>query len=118
LQQVRHLDVGVAVARVFHLGALPEQRVGLVEEQHQVPGAGGIEDLFEVLLGLTDVLAHDRREVELEHIETEFAGHDLGGHGLAGTGWTGEQRHHSGRRHRREPSVGRRVDFDVTAIGQ
>jgi hypothetical protein len=33
LQQVGHLDVGVAVVRVPNLGTLAEQGVGLVEEQ-------------------------------------------------------------------------------------
>ena len=33
LQQVAHLDIGVAVVALLHLGALAEQRVRLVEEQ-------------------------------------------------------------------------------------
>ena len=36
LQQVGDLDVGVAVVRVLDFGALAEERVRLVEEQHRV----------------------------------------------------------------------------------
>ena len=105
LQQVRHLDVGVAVVGVLDLGALAEQGVGLVEEEHDVAGAGGVEHLLEVLLGLADVLADHRRQVELEHVEAEVAGDDLGGQRLAGAGGAGEQRHEAPRRRRLEPPV-------------
>ncbi len=36
-----------------------------------LPALGGVEDLLEVLLGLADVLADDRGQVELEHVEAE-----------------------------------------------
>ena len=57
---------------------------------------------FEVLLGLADVLADDRRQVDLVQVQPQNAGHHLGGQRLSGAGRPGEQRHHSGRRHRRE----------------
>ena len=41
LQQVGDLDVGVAVVGVRDLGALAEQRVGLVEEEDRVGAVGG-----------------------------------------------------------------------------
>ena len=56
LQQVAGLDIGEAVVGVAHLGALAEQRVGLVEEQHRAHALGGVEHALEVLLGLADVL--------------------------------------------------------------
>ena len=64
LQQVVDLEVGVAVVRVADLGALAEQRVGLVEEQHRAAALGLVEGGGEVLLGLADVLRDDRREVD------------------------------------------------------
>ena len=36
LQQVRNLDVGVTIARIFDLAPLAEDGVGLVEQQHRV----------------------------------------------------------------------------------
>ena len=84
LEQVGDLDVGVAVARVLDLGALAEERVGLVEEQHGVDPVGLGEDPVEVLLGLADVLVDDGREVDDVQVEAEVAGDDLRGHRLAG----------------------------------
>ena len=84
LEQVGDLDVGVAVAGVLDLGALAEERVGLVEEQDAVDPVGLREDPVEVLLGLADVLVDDRREVDDVEVEPEVAGDDLGRHRLAG----------------------------------
>ena len=92
LQQVGDLDVGVAIVGVLDLGALAEDRVGLVEEQHAVDAVGLGEDPVEVLLGLADVLVDDRREVDHVEVEAEVAGDDLGRHRLAGAGVAGEQR--------------------------
>ena len=69
LQQVADLDVGVAVVRVPDLAALAEQRVGLVEEQDGVGGLGFGEDARQVLLGLADVLADHRRQVDLVQVQ-------------------------------------------------
>jgi hypothetical protein len=44
------------------------------------------------LLGLADVLADDRGEVDLEEIEPHLNGEDLGGYGLAGAAGAREQR--------------------------
>ena len=46
LQQVGDLDVGVAVVRILHVGALAEQRVGLVEEQNGVRASAAREYLI------------------------------------------------------------------------
>ena len=61
LQQVRDLDVRIAVACVRDLRALAEQRVCLVEQKHGIHALGIGEDAIEVLLGLPDVLVHDAR---------------------------------------------------------
>ena len=45
LEQVVDLEVRVAIDRRLHLGALREQRVGLVEQQQRVAGLGRLEDL-------------------------------------------------------------------------
>ena len=92
LQQVGALDVRVAVVRVLHLGALAEDRVGLVEEQHGVRARRGPEDALEVLLGLADVLVDDGREVDDVQVEAQAAGDDLGRHRLAGARVAREQR--------------------------
>ena len=93
LQQVGDLDVGVAVVGVAHLGALAEQRVGLVEEQDGVgvgrPRVKMRSRFFSVspmyLLTTAD-------EVDRVQVEAELAGDDLGGHRLAGAGRAGEER--------------------------
>ena len=91
LEQVGDLDVRVAVARVLDLGALAEQRVGLVEQQDAVHAVGLGEDPVEVLLGLADVLVDDGREVDDVEVEAEVAGDDLRRHRLARPGVAGEQ---------------------------
>ena len=60
LEQVTRFNVGVAVVRVLDLGALAEERVGLVEEEDGVRVFGLREDAREILFGLADVLADDR----------------------------------------------------------
>ena len=72
LQQVVDLDVGVAVVAVLDLAALAEQRVGLVEEQDRAAVLGGVEQPAEVLLGLADVLADHRRQVDPVEVEVEL----------------------------------------------
>ena len=59
---------GVAVVRVLDLAALAEQRVGLVDEQHRAALRRVAEHRVEVLLGLADVLAHDARQVDAQHL--------------------------------------------------
>ena len=71
-EEVVDLEVGVAVVRVADLVRLPEQRVGLVEEQDRVAACAGLEDLGEVLLGLADILRHHRRQVDPEQLEAEL----------------------------------------------
>ena len=91
LQQVADLDVGVAVVGVLDLGAAPEQRVRLVEEQQAVAGLDLVEDLGERLLGLADVLGDDLAEVDPVQVEPELAGQAARREGLAGAGLAGEQ---------------------------
>ena len=92
LQQVADLEVGVAVVAVAHLGALAEQRVRLVEQQHRAAVLGGVEQPREVLLGLADVLAHHLAEVDHDEVEAQLAGDHLGRERLAGAARAGEQR--------------------------
>ena len=72
LQQVVDLDVGVAVVAVLHLAALAEQRVGLVEEQDRAAVLGRVEQAAQILLGLADVLADDRRQVDAVEVEPQL----------------------------------------------
>ena len=96
LQQVGDLLVGVPVVRVLHLRALPEQGVRLVEEQQDVEALRLVEDPFEVLLGLADVLVDDRRQVDPEQVEAQLGGDDVRGERLAGAGAAAEQRRDPG----------------------
>ena len=77
--------------------ALAEQRVGLVEQQHDVAGLRGIEDLGEVLLGLADPLRHHLRQVDLVDREPELVRDHRRAHRLADPGRSGEQHRHAGR---------------------
>src|SRR2546425_956813 len=77
--------------RIAPLGALAEERVGLVEEEDRVRALGGVEDPVEVLLRLADVLAHDRREVDPEELESELLRQHLASHRLACSGLAGEE---------------------------
>jgi hypothetical protein len=53
LQQIADFDVGVAVMAVANFRALAEERLGLVEEQHDAALLGGIEgDKPEFVAGL------------------------------------------------------------------
>jgi hypothetical protein len=92
LQQVVDLEVGVAIVTRLDLGALGEQRVGLVEQEDRVAGLGGVEQLGQVLLGLADPLRHDLRQIDLVEVELQLLGDQAGDHGLAGAGRPGEQR--------------------------
>lgn len=94
LEQVGALHVGVLVVRVLDLRPLPEDGVGLVEEQYGVGAVGLGEDALQVLLGLADVLVDDRGELDDVEIEAEFGGDDLGGERLAGAGLAREQSEH------------------------
>ena len=96
LEQVADLEVGVAVVRVPDLGALAEQRVGLVEEQDHVARLGSVEHAPQVLLGLADVLVDDLREVDAVQRQAELVGEHLGRHRLAGAGRAGEQHRQPG----------------------
>ena len=98
LQQVRDLDVGVAIVASLTSRAPAEQRVRLVEEQHR-PVRRRRRTPAEVLLRLADVLAHHRDEVHLDQVEPERAGDDLGGRGLTGAARAEEERHGGPRPH-------------------
>ena len=84
LQQVVDLDIGVAVVAVLDLAALAEEGVGLVEEEDRPAVLRGIEEAAQVFLGLADVFADHRREVDAIEVEAQVVGDHLGCHGLAG----------------------------------
>ena len=71
LQQIVDLDIGVAVVAVLDLGALAEQRVGLVEEQDDAAALGGGEDAAQIALGLADIFADDAGEIDAVEIEPQ-----------------------------------------------
>ena len=71
---------------ILHLRALAEDGIRLVEEQDTVDPIGLDEDPVEVLLGLADVLVHDRRQVDDIEVKAEIGGNNLGRHRLAHAG--------------------------------
>ena len=98
LQEVVDLEVGEPIVGGVDLGgALAEQRVGLVEQEHDVAGLGGVEDLGEVLLGLADPLRHHLRQVDLVDRQAELARDHGRAHRLADAGRAREQDRDAGR---------------------
>ncbi len=91
LEQVGALHVGVLVVCVLDLGALAEDGVRLVEEQHGVGAVGLREDPLQVLLGLADVLVHHRRQLHHVQVQAQVGGDHLRRQGLAGAGLAREQ---------------------------
>src|SRR5687767_8820513 len=92
LQEVRYLQVGVAVVAVFYFAALAEEGVGLVEEEDGVGGLTFMEDLLQVLFGLAYILADHRRQVYFVQFKPQVGGEDLGGHRLA-RAWLAREQH-------------------------
>src|SRR6266566_298350 len=84
LQQVIDLDIGVAVVAVLDFAAFAEEGIGLVEEEDGPAILRGIEEAAQVFLGLADVFAYDRREVDAIEVEAQGVGDDFGCHRLAG----------------------------------
>src|SRR5271165_777699 len=78
--------------RILHLAALAKQGIGFVEEQDRATALGSVEDAAQVLLGLADVLAHYRAQVDAVKIEPQGGRQHLRRHGLAGAALTGEER--------------------------
>ena len=95
LQQIAHLQIGVAVAAVAHLAAPAEQRVALVEQEHRAGFLGGVENALEILLGLADIFADHRGEIDAKQIALQLAGNDFCCHRLADAARPGEQRRHA-----------------------
>ena len=91
LEDVVDLEVREPILRALELGALAEQRVGLVEQEHRVRVVGLVKDPAEIFLGLADVLRDDRGEIDPYELEAELRGHDRSRHGLAGARLPGVQ---------------------------
>ena len=85
LQQVVDLEVGVAVVRVLHLGALAEERVGLVEEQDQRRRPRHASKTRRRFFSVSPMylLTTCERSIAVER-QAELGGQHLGGHRLAG----------------------------------
>src|SRR5262249_28567973 len=81
--------------RVADFRALAEERIGLVEKEDGAGILGSGEYSIEILLRLTDVLAHHAGEVDLVQLEAQLTGEDLGGQRLARAGWAREQCGHA-----------------------
>src|SRR5262249_16816067 len=84
LQQIVDLYIGEAVMGILDFHSLAEKRVSLVEEQQNIGALAGVEYLAEILLGLTDVLAHYPSEVHAVDLHSQRARDDLCRHRLSG----------------------------------
>jgi hypothetical protein len=91
LQQVVRLDGCEAIAGGRDLGAVREERVGFVEEQHRAGSHGVVEHAIEVLPGLADVLADDRAEVDAHERPIQLFRNRLRGDRLLVRGRAGDK---------------------------
>nr|QGF22332.1 hypothetical protein [uncultured bacterium] len=71
LEEADDLDVGVAVVAVPDLGALFKQGTCLDEREDGAALLCSIEDLFEVLLRLPDLLGHHTREINAVEVQVQ-----------------------------------------------
>jgi hypothetical protein len=71
LEGADDLNVGVAVVAVPDLGALFKQGICLVEREDGAALLCSIEDLFEVLLRLPDLLGHHTREINAVEVQVQ-----------------------------------------------
>ena len=81
-----------AMFTIAHFAAPAEERVCLVKEEDSVAGFRLLENARQVLLGLADVFADDRREVDLVKVQPKLSRHYLRRHGIARAGRAGEER--------------------------
>ena len=88
-----HVDLHVRVLVVgrLHLGPLPEEGVGLIEEEQAAGVFSLLKDPRQVLLGLSDVLTHHVGDVYPVQHEAELGRQDLGAQRLPSAGFTVEQ---------------------------
>nr|WP_255316762.1 hypothetical protein [Nesterenkonia sp. Act20] len=64
----------VAIVVLMRLVSPPEQDVGLIEEDQSAATFGFLKYRRDTFLGLVDVAAEQRTEVDPEQLETEFSG--------------------------------------------
>jgi hypothetical protein len=69
---------------------LPKSASASSKKDHAA-GLSRIEQAAQVLLGLADILADHRGEIDAVEIEPKMIGDDFGGHRLAGAAVAGEQ---------------------------
>src|SRR4051812_19060700 len=74
LEQITDLDVGVTVVAIFHLRALTEQRVGLIEEENRVARAAFSKYLLQVLLGFAYIFANNACQVYFVKLKAQVGG--------------------------------------------
>ena len=55
LQEIIDLYVGVTIVTIMHVGALPEERIGFVEEENRITSLRGSEDALQIFLCLANV---------------------------------------------------------------
>ena len=76
-------------------GGCGEQVIGVLEPQHGVGRARGVEQRIEILLGLGAVLADYALQVDLEQVDGEFAREQARGQQLVAARGSGEQHAHA-----------------------
>ena len=83
LEQVVYLDICIAVMGIVNFGTLPEKGICFVKEKDCIAYLSFPEDLFQVLLGFPDVLAHDAGNINFVEVEPHLPCDNLGSQGLA-----------------------------------
>ena len=83
LQQVVDLDIGIAVMAVFDFTAFAKQSVGFVEEENRAAVLRRVEHAPQILLGLSDVFAYHRRQIDAIQVQAQIVGDHFGGHGFS-----------------------------------
>src|SRR5688572_31405830 len=91
-QQVTDLHVGITIVAIADPAAFPEKSIGLVEKENGPGLVRGGKYSSDILLGLADVFADDRREINAIEIGSHLLSNNLCCQGFAGSLRTHEQR--------------------------
>ncbi len=92
LQEAIAFEIGVALMGIPDIGALAEERVGLLEEQEGPLLSRRIEQSPDILLCLAHVAAAHAAQIGVVEDQSGFVGQDLSRHGLARAAGPGEER--------------------------
>ena len=104
LQEIVGLRIGKAIIGIADVGARGEQGIGFVEEQEHVGVLGSGQDHRQVLLGLANPLARQRREIDPVQRQAQPRRQPVRRQRFAGAGLANQQRAQTrpvARRHRR-----------------